>query len=61
MSTDNDVLQLIFVTEKLQSAVRNGVALRPNEVQLLRQCVINLLETISAPASAAKAPESTPE
>jgi hypothetical protein len=56
VSTDNDVLQLIFVTEKLHDAVRNGAALRPEEARLVRQCVVDLLEAIS-PSSQVTHPE----
>lgn len=61
MSVEKDLLQLAVLTEKLQSALRNGVTLTPEEVTLVEQCVIDLLEAIPKPASLVTHSNGTPE
>jgi len=61
MSIDHDVLQLVFVTEKLQSALRNGAELSPEEVKLVEQCAIDLLESLRTPAPPVTHSNGTPE
>ena len=62
MSADHhDVLQLVFITEKLQTAMRSGLELTADEVRLVRDCAINLFEAIDARAPAVTHSNGTPE
>lgn len=45
-----DVLDLITVTQKIQSAVLNVEDFSDDEVLLIRQCATELLEKLSAPS-----------
>ena len=61
MSADHDVLQLVFLTEKLQTAMRNGLELTPDDVRLVRDCALNLFEAIEARAPGVTPSNGTPE
>jgi hypothetical protein len=46
MSIDKDVLQLIFVTERIQTAPLRGEFLSDEQVLCIRECAAELLEAL---------------
>lgn len=56
MNIGNDVLHLIFLTEKIQADLLNGEALLTEEAMLVRQCATELLKAIPEPMPASARP-----
>ena len=49
MAIGKDVLQLIFVTEKIEAASLEGKTFSGQEARLIRECATELLEAIPEP------------
>jgi hypothetical protein len=52
MDIGRDVLHLIFLSEKIQTAMHLGEPLTPDEAILIRQCAHELLDAVPAAAEA---------
>jgi hypothetical protein len=52
MNIGKDVIRLIFLHEKIQTALLEGGTLSPDEAILIRQCATELLKDIPAPTPA---------
>ena len=49
MAIDKDVLQLIFMTEKIEAATLEGKIFSVQEATLIRECATELLEAVPEP------------
>jgi hypothetical protein len=52
MKVGKDVVRFIFLTEKFQTAFLDGEPLSHDEVLLIRECALELLHAVQAPAEA---------
>ena len=52
MNIDTDVLNLIFLSEKIEAAFIEGKLISPKEAVLVRQCAQELLDVVPAPPEA---------
>lgn len=50
MNIRRDVIRLIFLTEKFQTAFLQGETLSPHEANLIRECATELFNAVPAPA-----------
>jgi hypothetical protein len=59
MKIGKDVLQLVFVTEKIQADLRDGETLSTEEALLVRHAITELLDAVPAPESAIERDDQT--